>query len=1534
MCNMENLNSILYNEICQEEFEPISSRLVHERTTKNSHVKKICEVMGKQYNKCYKKQTLGFNYYEYKQSGRFVCFLSRNLLMQVSQDKYRKYARIYENHGMLDTYFMNVDESHVMIVREKNSKFRPQIGFIQKCMDTLRSPFIMLENAKMMLDKITSKASKLLFLDIMALLLNLREGYLTATKLLSVLLQLYTIHARYVDLLSPQPRMYTPQAGTTLTDLILGFSLLGLPSDVLNAIKTFTALTGKRVFESELFLDMAEKLFTSLIIIVKWVSCPFADCRIISEDNEKLILGMLEKMGTSVFMHRDIKTVCDIYTKYIANPQVLFDPTFRQEIMTKYNALKTSPSFLSYVQNSNNKYFATTWNLFESNVVKSCQAFDTSGRDEPICFVFEGEAGSGKSCIMNSFVALLKESGMTTICHSVPAAEDGKDFYDDYENQDVFVMDDVGQQGKSQWRYLINYVSPVKYPLPCATASKKNTKFFNSKIVLCTTNHFRDLNGFTSSDCISEPEALYRRAHVININRGSSDHFSQDFSYYKYDHINSKVWENKFINHTAVNVPLGLKTTFTTSDECRPDNTKRALSWLYAIFKHVVKSEKNNNASMNIDINDLRDILEEVPEPEDRYYDVFTPQSDLNYSKGNFYFMRYVFHAMMPNSLLTRRFDANQEDARYIDRQQPRAIGYYDASLLDNTFVFYYDICKEFVNYYIDMLRDYMSDALPYIVNFITELGSMAQTTVDFIYHVLIKSNVLARLLLYFFAWYIASCFCGEKEIEKMPTPEFTADNIRQATKMDNSEFEPQTTVLVNQHEQWIKEIRKHCKTMVVRDARDILKDEHTQCVVSGRRILIPAHLDIGNKFVDLYHSWDHYKQGHVEIENVQLKLVRKYVLSDLAVYEIKNTVPLYKLNRAIFPTSTVNARQCYLINSCGYYPVIYDKDIMRNDERVQYSNIHGKFDHPEGSGFFTPFTASGACGTVLAAPGSGIIGFHVAGSAAVGFCVQPPSHIMAEIRELMMDTPAATNFDIDEKIIPNFSGSRLRYEGKIDQIRALGDTSFKPSPLHKENCEEMRNLISNIEERPHLFTETPIDKIDEKAPPNFHSKGTPAQTLKMLSRKTFMKQGRVTDDEIQFIKSYLRTVMIPFTDLEDKEVAFGGEYVPALNKDSSNGYGCLKDKEAYFDFVNKEIRPEAYQLINRVLENARVGNYDYNDFMCRETFKDELRKSTKVGEPRTFRVMPLGHIWWTKKIFGQLLKHFKNTRMETGISVGFNPYLDADKLAKKLKLCKITGDADFGKWDGTILAIFIIAIMEVLSEFYQGDYPFMIEWLSNTIATSFVLVNDEIMATTHGLPSGTWLTLLLNCLLNKCLTALVIYRYKPNPCVDDVHAVVDFVTGDDKIFGADDKLAPYFNLLTIRQVTESLGMDCTNGDKSKITKATQDFDKLTYVKRHFRMHPRLGRYVGCLSLDTIMNTLQWIDTTTEDTYEAMVGKMRSMQIESYLHSPTLFAELTRTFENNYPFEAFFDENRVLRILEDPAGYDNVVTMHKKNYNF
>lgn len=1463
---------------------------------KTSEIRELCEKLGCMYKKVYKKQMAGFSYYEYDESNKYVCFLSRGLLMQVNSAKFTMYISKYKDHNTLCVKVMQYEEKIVLVIREKEV-FRKQAGFLQHCIDTLRTPFIMLQKAEKIVAAATSKTSRVIMMDLIILILNLRDGYYTATKLVTLIVSLYTFHYRYCELFNVEKPTYKPQTGANLTDMLFGFAMLGLPTEVMNAIKNFTALTGKRIFESELFMETAGKMFEALTVIIKWIANPYGSYRIISEASEKVILKVLDRLGSAVFMHKDIKHICDIYTRYVTNPQILFDPTFREEIMLKYKSLKASVAFMDYLQNGGNRYFQTTWNLFEANVVKSCEAFDSSGREEPICIIFEGEAGSGKSQLMNMFVELLRESGKTIYCHAIPAAEDGRDFYDDYEGQFGMVLDDLAQQGKSQLRFLINFVSPVKYPLPCANAAKKNTKFFTSKLILATMNHFTDLSGFTASDCISEPEALYRRAHVIKVNRGQSDHFSQVLRYYKYDHINSKNWENKFINHTAVNVPAGLQTTFSTEAENSPMNIFNTLSWVYKVYRHIQASEDRNRKQMIISSDECRRILREVHDEEDNHDEFFEAQS--------FGFVNYLS-------------------------------GVFDRAMHFSPVVDYKSICSEYVKYMFDIVTPLISDAAATIAQYAFDLSSAVNGNINEVLSTLKTGEVIFKMLAFAIGTYVVSYFFGREEVV-LPSPAFKEENLDhdfyQQSQNDKHEyFGAAGSMLETEHDQWAVDIKRYCKTLIVKHDSTGLQDEHTQCVVSGKRILLPAHLDVGDKFVDIYNSWDHYLEKHVEIENVQLKLVKRYLLSDLAIYEIKNTIPLYKLNRQIFsPNGCTSAKNWFLINSTGILKVCYDVDINRNKDEVTYSTVHGNMNHAKNTGFYTPYSSSGACGTVLAAPGVGIIGFHVAGSPNMGFCVEPRPDVMMEIRELMMQAPHAEGFDICSKVTPGISGVRLRYEKPIQQTRVNGSTNFVPSPLHVNTCEEMAKLISDVETREE-YTPVPLEKIDVKTPPNFSSKGTPAKTLKALSQKTFMRQGRVTEKELSFIKDYLRTVMIEFDDLDDDEVAFGGKYVPALNKDSSNGYNCKKGKDKYFDFENKIIKDEAHALFAKIARDAEEGVFDYNEFLCKETFKDELRKSTKVDQPRTFRIMPLGHIWWTKKIFGKLLNHFKDTRMKTGISVGYNPYLDADELAKKLLTCFTTGDADFGKWDGTILAIFIYTIIDVMKEFYRGKYGKIIDWLACTIANSFVLVNDEIWATTHGLPSGTWLTLLLNCLINKCLTALVIYRYKPDPHVDDVHDVVDFVTGDDKVFGADEEMSKYFNLLNIKEVTESLGMDCTNGDKTKIEKPSQPFEKLTYVKRHFRKHPVLKRYVGCLSLDTIMNTLQWIDSSTEDTHEAMMGKMRSMQVEAYLHSKALFAALTTIFESKYPFDAFFNENRVLKILTDSDGYDQIITMQNKNF--
>ena len=107
------------------------------------------------------------------------------------------------------------------------------------------------------------------------------------------------------------------------------------------------------------------------------------------------------------------------------------------------------------------RYLEEIYKAFNSNIVKYVKTFTVSSRTEPTCFVFEGPAGCRKSTVMNALVQVCRRDNRSVYIHCVPSVDAGKDFYDDYENQDVFVMDDVGQQGLSQWRTIINFVPPV-----------------------------------------------------------------------------------------------------------------------------------------------------------------------------------------------------------------------------------------------------------------------------------------------------------------------------------------------------------------------------------------------------------------------------------------------------------------------------------------------------------------------------------------------------------------------------------------------------------------------------------------------------------------------------------------------------------------------------------------------------------------------------------------------------------------------------------------------------------------------------------------------------------------------------------------------------------------------------------------------------------------------------------------------------------------------------------------------------------------
>lgn len=1412
----------------------------------------------------------GVNYVcDGQRTGLFIYYPVTRYLREVPQKVMSKYCLIN------DVKFERLSECCKVAYEKRPAAWKPQslIGRIGSSLESLISFFTTIRNNA---HTFVSLEFRLLLIDILALIIEVRDGFLTFGKFFSVLLRLYTTYKRF-HTMNPQT--------LGISDIIVGFGMLGLPAGILERIKTFTALTGQRVFDSDLMATLLAKFFTLIRDIVAHFEGHTAfggPC--------KYILTFLDWCCSNFLDYGLMSEVVAIYTTWIRTPQIIFDPSFRERVVNHYAKCVESKTFLAYADNVRNRHFNVTWGLFKESLLKSVKAFDASRRKEPICFVFEGGAGSGKSTFMNNVVDLLRAAGKSVYCHTVPSTEDAKDFYDDYENQEVFVMDDVGQQGKSQWRTLINFVSPVKYPLPCANASKKNTKFFSSDIILCTTNHFMDLGGFTSADCITEPEALFRRVHLITVDAANDNgQFLQRFQYWKYDHRFDHRWKRELLFHNAdPEIPL----QYTGS------MAEFSLEWFYRIFCHVERRETENMSDTRL--------------PSAVFDRIITRQE------------KYEFQSVFADMC------AGLKDGSVIFKEWLKHI-------LGNL--------TKYVEWMASMLCSVVGALMSGQMQLVVKLPSFVdlderEVTIPIGTLVVMSLTVIG-------VSYLCLRHCGENDVEGeqatweaekafnkavkdstgMDSFNRSQDSIWVRTRQQNEfTFEAQTA-------ERLDAIRKFLKTAIIKkDQHDRSMDEETQCVVSGKYIILPSHIDCANVKVDLYHSYDHYKNNHVEMENVTIKLVKSYFTCDLAVYAIQDAIPLYKKCWNLFAQSNQRNPNMYIANSMGYFPVVLGGSVVPNSESVKYSRymLDGKkeYEHEPNTGIITPLTGAGLCGTVIVSSGHGIIGYHVAGNHANGFCVVPPRHIADEIRDIVL-SGSENPFEVDDKVIPNFSGVRLRYnEGDVEIAKVIGGTSFVPTIFHKSCNEDIKQLCEHI--TPEL-TIAPVEEVGDKIPPIFGEK--PRKLMADISKKTFKRQGFITSAERAFIGDVISKMMIPFDDISDEECAFGGEYVGPLNKDSSNGYGCMTGKESYFDFANKVIKPEAYELFSKISQEANDDNYDYSHFMSRETFKDELRKLEKADTPRTFRVMPLGHIWWTKKIFGKLINHFRTNMHEYGCCVGLNPYMDFGEIYERLSTCKVTGDIDFKQWDGSVMSDIMMTIFEEFSKYYKGVHKNELRYVARTSTFSYVLVGDAVWATTHGLPSGTWLTLLINCLINKAITALTMYRNKPDCTVDDVFALVDYVMGDDKIFGAPAGYEKYFNLKTINEVATSLGMTCTNGDKTPITSTHQPLDKLTFVKRHMRKHPQLERIVGVLSLETILNTLQWYDST-KDVEQVMEGKMRAVQIEAYLHSKLLFERLTSIMRKYYPFTPLFQEPQVKSILRDRAAYVKVMEWLGKDMRF
>lgn len=171
-----------------------------------------------------------------------------------------------------------------------------------------------------------------------------------------------------------------------------------------------------------------------------------------------------------------------------------------------------------------NTHWAVLKNLYEKATASG--AFRSGPRIEPVVIYLHGTSGVGKSGMMWPLATdLLKIDG-------IPTDSEGKkdptceiymrtveqEFWDGYKNQRVVIYDDFAQivdsAGKPnpEFMELIRTGNLAPYPLHMATIEEKSKSYFNSRVIICTSNVSVDQIRPESIAC---KEAVRRRFDLV-----------------------------------------------------------------------------------------------------------------------------------------------------------------------------------------------------------------------------------------------------------------------------------------------------------------------------------------------------------------------------------------------------------------------------------------------------------------------------------------------------------------------------------------------------------------------------------------------------------------------------------------------------------------------------------------------------------------------------------------------------------------------------------------------------------------------------------------------------------------------------------------------------------------------------------------------------------------------------------------------------------------------------------------------------------
>lgn len=614
--------------------------------------------------------------------------------------------------------------------------------------------------------------------------------------------------------------------------------------------------------------------------------------------------------------------------------------------------------------------------------------------------------------------------------------------------------------------------------------------------------------------------------------------------------------------------------------------------------------------------------------------------------------------------------------------------------------------------------------------------------------------------------------------------------------------------------------------------------------------------------------------------------------------------------------------------------PLIYQAvPGVRHDAMSSYTLADGPVKILRGFHYPTAVTRDGDCGSPLIVMNTQvigkIIGFHYAGktSSSGGWS----SVVTSEMIQKLID-----GVDLDEHLQPELDSFPPEYIAESHDYVSIVEQAlgFEPLATVAPHMTMMNTGKSKLKKSP-FYGEL---GLSTKSPALLRPKGglDPHRIAKdgffgPITRISNKRMAKYVAFLTHHLKALMHRKLRVLTENETWNGTGKSSCQPVqLNTSPGWPYAKLK-KGNKMEWVKRNatgqvvaIDPKLHRDIRERLDKAkrRVGL----PVVWTETLKDETIGNDKVaiGKSRLFLNGPLDFTIAFRQYFGDFIALMSELHLVNECSVGLNPTSKEWTLLLN-RLDQILGEnyiaGDFSKYDKSIPAQFIEAVCDIVNNLYNDgeenrDTREALMW---GITNAIHLHNNTLYRVYRGNPSGNPFTAVMNSLVN---TLLMMFAWE-----ETGHELKDYFTlvraanfGDDNLLKVSE-LAPSYNMYTIAEAMQLLGIKYTPATKGDIVSAYVKLEDITYLKRGFKWNEQYQVWLAPLDRDSFREMLYW--TSSKENPEEVLRSIGDCSVleavqygrEEYEKHCSVLAEIFARKANIFLASAHVDWDAQMRKL-------------------